>query len=145
MTDVLRILVPTDDSPSAHRALAHVLELSSRGLALEVHLLNVQPAVRGVAASIVSHTDLENYHREEGMKVMARPVKTVEAAGLRPHVHIGVGDAGETVLAFAKRIGAGQIVMGTRGFGSVTSMLLGSVARHVVGEADLPVTLLHVR
>ena len=51
MTAALRILVPTDGSEPSLRATQHVLDLSARGLLLEVHLLNVQSAVRGVAAS----------------------------------------------------------------------------------------------
>jgi nucleotide-binding universal stress UspA family protein len=141
MNAALRILVPTDGSDPSHRAIVHVLDLAARGLPVDVHVLNVQPAVRGVAASLVSHTDLECYHRDEGMKVLAEPVRLVEAAGLKPHPHVGVGDPGEMVLAFARRLACDQIVMGTRGHGSVTELLLGSVARHVVGQATVPVTL----
>jgi nucleotide-binding universal stress UspA family protein len=142
MSAVLRILVPIDGSDPSRRSTQHVLDLAARGLSLDVHLLNVQPAVRGVAASLVSHGDLESYHRDEGMKVLAESLGLVEAAGLKPHAHVGVGDPGETVLAFARRLDCDQIVMGTRGHGSVTGLLLGSVARHVVGGAAVPVTLL---
>lgn len=142
MSTVLRILVPTDGSDPSRRATEHVLDLAARGLVLEVHVLNVQPSVRGVAASLVSHGDLETYHRDEGMKALATSLRLVEAAGLKPHAHVGVGDPGETVLAFARRLNCDQIVMGTRGHGSVTELLLGSVARHVVAQAGVPVTLL---
>ena len=142
MNDVLRILVPTDGSDPSRRATEHVLDLAKRGLLLEVHLLNVQPAVRGMAASLVSHGDLESYHRDEGMQALAESLRLVEAAGLTPHAHVGVGDPGETVLAFARRLSCDQIVMGTRGHGSVKELLLGSVARLVVGKAAVPVTLL---
>ena len=141
MTDALRILVPSDGSAPSVRATQHVLGLAARGLLVDVHLLNVQPAVRGVAASLVSHSDLECYHRDEGMKALAEPLRLVEAAGLKPHAHVGVGDPGETVLAFARRLNCDQIVMGTRGHGSITGLLLGSVARHVVTQAAVPVTL----
>ena len=142
MNAVLRILVPIDGSEPSRRAAQHVLDLAARGLPLEAHLLNVQPAVRGVAASLIPRGDLESYHRDEGMTVLAESLRLVEAAGLRPHAHVGVGDPGETVLDFARRLNCGQIVMGTRGRGSVTELFLGSVARHVVEGAEVPVTLL---
>jgi len=141
MSEVLRVLVPVDGSEPAHRATLHVLHLAARGLSVEVHLLNVRPAVRGVAASLVSAGDLENFHREEGMKALEESRQLVEAAGLKPHAHVCVGDSGEMILAFARRLNADQIVMGTRGLGPVTGLLLGSVARHVVGGAPVPVTL----
>ncbi len=142
MNDALRILVPIDGSAPSQRAVQHVLDLAARGLPVEVHVLNVQPAVRGVAASLVSHSDLESYHRDEGMQVLAESLRLVEAAGLKPHAHVGVGDVGDTVLAFARQLSCHQIVMGTRGHGAVAEHLLGSVARHVASGAAVPVTLL---
>ena len=141
MSAAFRILVPTDGSEPSRRAAQHVLDLAARGLILEVHLLNVQSAVRGVAASLVPHDDLQSYHRDEGMKALTESLHLVETAGLKPHAHVGVGDPGETVVAFARRLNCEQIVMGTRGHPSVTELLLGSVARHVLGEAAVPVTL----
>jgi nucleotide-binding universal stress UspA family protein len=141
MNGPLRVLVPTDGSDPAQRAARALLDLAARGLSVEVHLLNVRPAVRGVAASLVSSGDLENYHREEGMKALAGSLQLVETAGLKPHAHVGVGDSGEMILAFAKKLNCEQILMGTRGLGPVTELLLGSVARHVVAGAMVPVTL----
>lgn len=141
MSEVLRVLVPVDGSEPAHRATLHVLHLAARGLSVEVHLLNVRPAVRGVAASLVSAGDLESFHREEGMKALEESMQLVEAAGLKPHPHVCVGDSGEMILAFATRLHCEQIVMGTRGLGPVSELLLGSVARHVVGGSAVPVTL----
>jgi nucleotide-binding universal stress UspA family protein len=138
----LRVLIPCDGSDPSRRAIAHVLDLAARGLVVEVHVLNVQSAVRGAAATLVSSRDLENYHRDEGMKVLADSIGQIEAAGLKPHVHVSVGDADEAILAFAARLQCEQIVMGTRGHGVVANLLLGSVARYVVGHATLPVTLL---
>ena len=77
MREALRVLVPADGSEPARRATQHVLDLAARGLSVEVHLLNVQPAVRGVAASLVSAGDLEHYHREEGMKALAESMQLV--------------------------------------------------------------------
>jgi nucleotide-binding universal stress UspA family protein len=141
MSEALRVLVPVDGSEPARRATLHVLHLAARGLSVEVHLLNVRPAVRGVAASLVSSDDLEDYHRDEGMKALAESMQIVEAAGLKPHAHVCVGDSSEMILAFARRLNSDQIVMGTRGLGPVTELLLGSVARQVVGGAPVPVTL----
>ena len=141
MNNPLRVLVPTDGSDPAQRAMRHLLDLAARGLAVEVHLLNVQPAVRGVAASLVSSDDLESYHREEGMKALAVSLQLVETAGLKPHVHVCVGNSGEMIVSFARKLNCEQIVMGTRGLGPVTELLLGSVARHVVAGAAVPVTL----
>ena len=45
------------------------------------------------------------------------------------------------IASFAKKLGATQIVMGTRGLGSAFGLLLGSVATHVISHVEVPVTL----
>jgi nucleotide-binding universal stress UspA family protein len=142
MSDLRRILVPVDGSEHADKALRFVLDMATHGVPVEIHLLNVQPPVRGVAATLVNQADIDLYHREEGMKVLTGAAQTVEAAGLKPHLHVGVGSPGDTVVSFAERLGCGQIVMGTRGLGGVAGLLIGSVARDVAGAATVPVTLL---
>lgn len=139
---MIRILVPTDDSPHALRAVEHVIGLAKAGLQVELHLLNVQLPVHGSTAAFVGKAELSDYHREEGMKAIAGAQKQAEAGGLKPKLHISVGDPGATVCGFADQLGCGQIVMGTRGFGSAAGLLLGSVAAHVVSHTKLPVTLL---
>jgi len=135
------MLIADDGSEPARRAVTHVVSLATRGLAVEVHLVNVQSAVRGNAASLVPARDLEDYHRDEGMQALGESIRQIETAGLRPHAHVCVGDAGPSILAFAERLQCEHIVMGTRGHGIVETLLLGSVAQHVVVHATLPVTL----
>ncbi len=141
MSAPLRVLIPDDGSDPAKRAVAHVVSLATRGLAVEVHLLNVQSPVRGSAASLVPARDLEDYHRDEGMQALGESIRQIEAAGLKPHSHVCVGDPGPSILAFVERLQCDHIVMGTRGHGIVGSLLLGSVAQHVVVHAEVPVTL----
>jgi nucleotide-binding universal stress UspA family protein len=136
------VLLPTDDSPSARRAAQHLIDVVREGRVIEVHLLNVQLPVRGSAATLIAKADLDDYHREEGMKALAATKAMLEAAGITPKLHVGVGDAGEVIVAFAQRLGCRQIIMGTRGLGAAGSLVLGSVTTHVVSATELPVTLL---
>ena len=47
----------------------------------------------------------------------------------------------ETIDRVAREVGAHQIVMGTRGLGSLGNLFLGSVATKVVRLAQVPVAL----
>ena len=142
MTAPIPVLVPSDDSASARRAVEHAIELTRQGLPLQLHLLNVQPPVRGGAATFIAKPDLDDYHREEGMKALAGSQALLQAAGLTPKLHVGVGVPGEVIVSFAQHLACRQIIMGTRGLGAAGSLVLGSVASHVVRETELPVTLL---
>jgi len=52
-----------------------------------------------------------------------------------------LGSPAETIDRVAREVGAYQIVMGTRGLGSLGNLFLGSVATKVVRLAQIPVTL----
>jgi nucleotide-binding universal stress UspA family protein len=143
MRRALRVLVPVDGSVAALRAVQHVADLAARGLAVEIHLLNVQAPVRGTAALLLSAEALDDYHREEGMAALAEAVQALRVAGHPAHQHVAVGDPGAMVLAFAQRLAVRLIVMGTRGYGGgLAGAMVGSVASDVVTGASVPVTLL---
>ena len=52
-----------------------------------------------------------------------------------------IGSVAETIVRVTRGVGAKQIVMGTRGLGSLGNLFLGSVAAQVVKLAQVPVTL----
>jgi nucleotide-binding universal stress UspA family protein len=52
-----------------------------------------------------------------------------------------IGSPAETIDRVAREVGAHQIVMGTRGLGSLGNLFLGSIATKVVRLAQVPVTL----
>jgi len=103
----------------------------------------VQPAFRGDVSTFVPKKDINEYHRDEGMKSLAPIRAALDGANHEYDCHVSVGEAAETILAFAKDLGCDQIVIGTRGLGAVSSLVLGSVANEVARHATIPVTLIH--
>jgi nucleotide-binding universal stress UspA family protein len=137
---MLRVLVPVDGSESSLRAVQFVLEkVPLYKEPLELHLLNVQHPFPGTIQGV--HEQAERYHHDEGTKALAAARKALDAAGVKYVYHIGVGEAAETIAHFAKEKKIEQIVMGTRGLGSIANMLLGSVASKVLHLVDVPVLL----
>ena len=141
MAKMKAILVPVDGSENSDRAVQHALELVQGGLATQVHLLNVQPNLRGAISAFVSRDQIDSYHREEGHKALASAVALADKAGVAHKVHIGVGRTGEIVTDFTRKLEAGLVVMGTRGHTGLAGVLLGSVAQDVIAHAEVPVTL----
>lgn len=138
----LRVLVPFDDSDSARRALTQLVALAGRGVAVDVHLLNVQPGLPGDVTRFVPGDHLSSYHHDAGMAVLASAQAQLDAAGLPHTPHVGVGPPAPTILHFASTLGVEIIVMGTRGRGAVAELLLGSVASGVLQAAAVPVLLI---
>lgn len=138
----LKILLAADGSTHGERAVVYIEMLTARGVRIELHVLNVQQPLRGDVSTFVPRKDIEQYHREEGLKALGPVLTALDRAGITHQWHVGVGAAAETILAFARDLGCDQVVIGTRGLGAVSSLVMGSVANDVVRHATLPVTLI---
>ena len=141
MAQIKAILVAVDGSDYSDRATQHALGLIAAGLPAELHLVNVQPNLGGAISAFVSHDQIEAYHREQAEKALASAVELARKAGVPAKVHVGVGRQGEVVADFAKKVGAGLVVLGTRGHTGLAGVLLGSVAQNVIAHSKVPVTL----
>ena len=139
--DPSRILVAVDGSEHSARAVRHAVELAKLGQANEVHLLNVQPPLTGNVATFIDKPTRDDYHRDEADKALAGARKLLADAGVPFKEHIGVGKPGHAIVAFAKQLGCGQIVMGTHGLGAALKFVLGSVAQDVVRDSQAAVTV----
>jgi len=139
----MRILLPVDGSEPALRAVDQVLKHA--GLlkeAPEVHLLNVQIALRQGVTAFVGRQQIDSYHHDEGARELAPARAKLDAAKLPYRFHVGVGEEPSEVIArYVRDKKCDQVVMGTRGLGSVSGMLLGSVTTKVIHLVDVPVLL----
>ena len=141
MAEMKAILVAVDGSECSDRAVKHGISLVRGGLGAELHLINVQPNLGGAIASFVGRGDIDAYQREEGNKALASAQALVKQAGVEAKVHIGVGRQGAIISDFVRKLGAGLVVMGTRGHTGLAGVLLGSVAQDIIAHVDVPVTL----
>ncbi|HKY02887.1 MAG TPA: universal stress protein [Burkholderiales bacterium] len=133
-----KILVPVDGSECSLRAVNHILRLLNPA-ELEMHLLNVQPALPADVGRFISGDQLKSYHHDQGIEELKAARALLDKAGAKYQFHISVGDPAETICHVAKDQGVEQIVMGTHGRGGVMGMLLGSVASKTLAQSPVPV------
>ncbi|MBI1891090.1 MAG: universal stress protein [Burkholderiales bacterium] len=137
-----KILIAIDDSPSALRAVDHVIRrLAEYKAAPELHLINAQLPVHGGVSSFVDATQLKQLHQEEGSKALAAAQARLDGIGVAHHDHIFVGDPAEVIARHANEQAYDEVVMGTRGHNPISNMLLGSVSTKLLHLANMPVTL----
>jgi nucleotide-binding universal stress UspA family protein len=138
------VLVATDFSPAADRAIEHAADLARRhgaGLLL-VHAtpapssLEVPPWPAGIFAS---PADCE----PAGSQELADEVERLAALGLTASGTCRPGPPARVILEEAARSGADLIVVGTQGRSGWQRFLLGSVARRVIEHAGCPVLAVH--
>ena len=139
---VRRMLVATDGSPTAARALEQALKLRGQlreGEQCELQLVNVQRPVSGNVASFATASSIEDYHRERAETALAPARQRLAEAGIAVKEHRRVGDPGRTIAEVAASEACDLIVMGARGLGAHTAALLGSVASGTLENANVPV------
>ena len=141
---MLKLLLAVDGSECSGRALDHfIARIGWFKGSLEIHILNVQhPIPYGSrVSSVVGHEKLQEYHQEEGLAALKEARAKLDRAGIKYHYHIGVGEPAQVITQYAKEKGCDEIVMGSRGLGTVEGLLLGSVATKVIHLATVPVML----
>ncbi len=138
------VLLAFDGSDSSKRALQYVIDFAREyNATLELHLLNVQhePMVYGEYMTGDVIEQVGKSVRAEASKILEWPAAQLVAAGITHQTHTALGNIPEQIALAAKKLGCDTVVMGTRGLGSFTGMLMGSVATRVVHEVPVPVLL----
>ena len=141
---MLKLLIPVDGSDSSSRAIDYLIrKLDCLKERAEIHLLNVQHQVPygNRVSSVIGHDTIAQYHKEEGMAALKTAMQKLDAARIKYHHHIGVGNEAEVICQYAKEKVCDQIFMGTRGHGTVSNLVLGSVATKVIHLTPVPVLL----
>jgi nucleotide-binding universal stress UspA family protein len=138
-----KILAAVDGSENSDRVVDFLVKKASWYRdPVEVHLLNVQLPIVGVNVKLfISKESLNEYYHDEGTAALKRAREKLDAAGIQYTHHIGVGDPAEVIVEYADAKGCDQILMGSRGLGAVSSLVLGSVATKVIHLAKMPVML----
>ncbi len=143
MLAMRKALVPVDGSAPAHRAVRHVAALAAMYPSLEAVLLNVQPEVDDwEVRRVLKKEEVEAMEESRGGDTLQHARELLKGAGVRCKPVVEIGPPAETIVRVASEQGCDGIVMGTRGLGAVSGMLLGSVSSRVLHLSDLPITLL---
>ena len=140
-----KFLVPVDGSDASARAVTKFVSmLGWYAGPVEVHLLNVQPEIPygGRVSGYLGKEMITKFHQEEGLAALQPARSLLDAAGVAYRYHIGVGEPADVICRYAEDQSCDHIVMGTRGLGTVSNLILGSVATRVVHLSPVPVLLL---
>jgi len=139
-----RLLVAYDGSDNSKRALQYVVDLArDTGMALQIHVVNVQhePIIYGEYVTSAMIDELNNSLMAKSRSVLDEAAAMLQAGGLACETHTQLGNVAEQINDAVKRLGCDTVVMGTRGLGSFTGLVLGSVASRVIHEVPVPVLL----
>jgi len=132
-----KILVPTDFSDNALKAVAHACEIAKKSNAV-IHLLHVEPTL----SMATMQAD------PSGKKVVADKTDHLNLsletiADVYPDVKILSfvvgGNVIPSILAYAEKENPDLIVMGTKGASGLKKIFAGSVTAGIIGKTNFPV------
>lgn len=133
------VLLPTDGSESSFGATLYVIDFVKKYGSVVVHVANVQPAPFLSQSHGMSHYAADQEFSAESYSALKPTLHALAEAQIAHQMHVRLGDTAETLIALADELGCDHIVMGTRGLGEVSGVLLGSVTRKVLHLARIPV------
>lgn len=140
-----KVLLATDGSPESGRAARMAVGLAGR-LGLELHAVYVAPIPVDYALSetAVLDPEVQERLRELGAgdareRLDEQVEKIREGGGEVAEAHPRVGRPDAEVVWLAEELGAGLVVLGSRGFGPLRRAAMGSVSLSVVRHAHCPV------
>jgi nucleotide-binding universal stress UspA family protein len=140
MSQVTRILVPTDFSAASDLAIDYAIDLACRYRA-SIHLVHVLEDVylAGFPDGYVDVSGLRQQQEADATTRLGWLVRKCAAARLETSTAILTGNAPAVIVAEGLAIRADFIVMGTHGRTGLAHMFLGSVAERVIRSASCPV------
>ena len=144
-----KVLLATDGSSEAQLAASTAADLADATNS-ELHILSVargnpDPVYQIHEASLRYETyeDALQAIKGEAQKVLDEQVQKIrEAGGSVKEAHLRIGESrDQAIVHLADELGAGLIVMGSRGLGGMRRTLIGSVSDSVVRHAHCPVLI----
>lgn len=139
----MKIVVAVDGSAYTKKALDYLVANRAQFVdGNELVLVNVSAAIPPHASRHISKELLNEYYSDESAKVL-EPVKAqLSQLGVSNYsIQTRHGNAAAEIVAAAKEVQAGLIVLGTRGHGALGRALMGSVATNVIADAEMSVLL----
>jgi len=136
-------LLAADGSPHAELATLTAVDLAE-STDSRLHVVVVGRTFPSAVYEAYTETEAGSEAlRREAQEILDEQVRKIEEAGGTVAVgHLKMGERrDEAIVQLAEDIGAGLIVIGSRGFGGLKRLLLGNVADSVVRHAHCPVVV----
>lgn len=130
-----KILLATDGSEDAAQATEAAVDLAKKS-GSELHVVHVWHDV----PTSYRHGFVRSELKRQGQEVLDEQIRQIEeAGGTVTQTHLREGRTSDEVIELSEELGAGLLVVGSRGMGTVRRLLIGSHSEEIVHHAGVPV------
>jgi nucleotide-binding universal stress UspA family protein len=144
-----KILFPTDGSENSQKAISYVIDLAkkynSEVIILHSHELSgIVYSPAGAPNYYSFDVELENELFSSCKQILQAKEKELKDAGVTlVKTILEKGNAGSSILKIIENENCDLVVIGSRGLGTIKSLLLGSVSNYVIHHTQCPVLLIN--
>ena len=141
-----KILLASDGSDNALRAAEHVLELMALTPEIEVTVLVVNEVLEKMKQYSpfrppIVIAEVEEFFKEKSQEALDKTIAVFKNRQIPAEGVIKYGHPAKEIVEYAEEGGYNQIVIGSRGMGSLKGIIMGSVSSKVIHLASVPVTV----
>ena len=136
-----RVLVPMDESETAERALRHALEAHPEAEIVVLHVVGEPSGMMGAAAGLALQEDAEEAGEEAAGDLFSRAEEIAAEYDATVETEVGWGNAAKEIVRLAE--GVDLLVIGAHTGGVAERLFVGNVARSIVQNSPVPVTVVH--
>lgn len=130
-----KILLAFDGSPNSLKAADYALVMARTNHA-EVEIIHVRESVTSYSTRVIYDAfEIEKELTSEAEEIMAQAIDKFKDTGVIFTTSIRTGDPAEAICEEAEKIGATEIVIGSRGMNTLSRFFLGSVSLKVLSHA----------
>jgi nucleotide-binding universal stress UspA family protein len=139
----MKILAAVDGSTYTKRMLGYLAAHDDwLGAQHEYTLIHSVPAVPPRAAAVLDKAVLKSHYLDEAERVF-KPIRAFfTKQGLKANFVAKTGPAAESIVAEAEKGNYDLLILGSHGHGTLTNLVMGSVATKVIAKCDTPVLLI---
>ncbi len=145
MLDFKKILVPYDGSAHAKKALNQAISIAKYCEGATLYVVSINEDVSALSMNNLERAyineQLEAAHYNPG-KANLKDAEAMIPEGMEAKFISKTGEPGVLLEHIADHVGADLIIMGSRGLGALSGMLLGSVSNYMLSHAKCPVFII---
>jgi nucleotide-binding universal stress UspA family protein len=140
LSDMQKILVPTDFSPNAERAIDYAVQIAKAGKATVVIIHACEQLDNVPLSAGFPITDYNKRITDEAFENLELIQKSIQdTEGIKAETELLAGTVADTVAVAVSDFGADLVVMGTMGITGLRDALFGTNTSTVIGHSAVPV------
>lgn len=135
------ILLATDGSENALRATETAIELATGLSVSKVLVVHVVGRAPSESQLVRAGQDVHALLEEEARPVIRPSLDLLDKAKIPYSLQVSLGDPAVVILNLVKKEPVGMLVIGSRGLGALSGLVMGSVSQKLVRLAPCPVLI----